>query len=114
MPDTSFALLDNALRHAPEGSVIEVNLRARQESRRRTAAIEVRDKGPGFPPEFLPHAFERFRRADPGRARKQGGAGLGLALVASIAHAHGGKAEAGNHPEGGARVSIELPLRPPA
>jgi len=74
--------------------------------------IEVRDHGPGFPAEFLPHVFERFRRADPARDRVDGGTGLGLAIVASIAAAHGGCAVADNHPAGGARVRIELPFSP--
>jgi two-component system, OmpR family, sensor kinase len=73
-------------------------------------AVEVRDHGPGFPPEFLPRAFERFQRADPARSRTDGGAGLGLAVVASIARAHGGHADAGNHPGGGAWATIELPF----
>jgi signal transduction histidine kinase len=74
--------------------------------------IEVRDHGPGFPGEFLPYAFERFRRAGHARDRADGGTGLGLAIVASIAHAHGGRAVADNHPDGGARVRIELPVSP--
>ena len=74
--------------------------------------IEVRDHGPGFPDEFLPHVFERFRRAGQARDRADGGTGLGLAIVASIARAHGGQAVAGNHPDGGARVRIELPFVP--
>jgi two-component system, OmpR family, sensor kinase len=57
---------------------------------RRVLAIEVRDHGPGFSDGFLPHAFERFRRADPARDRADGGTGLGLAIVAAITHAHGG------------------------
>jgi signal transduction histidine kinase len=103
-------LIDNALRHAPEGSTVELNVRTATSQGEPVAVIEVSDRGPGFPPDFLPHAFERFRRADAGRARRQGGAGLGLALVASIAHAHGGRAGAENHSGGGARVWVELPL----
>ena len=64
------------------------------------------DAGPGFPPDFLPHAFERFRRVD--TARAEGGSGLGLAIVDAIAQAHGGRAAARNAPEGGADVWIEL------
>ena len=71
-------LLGNALRFAPAGSVIVVAARASGAD----LDIEVRDDGPGFPAEFLPHAFERFRRPDAGRARDDGGAGLGLAIVA--------------------------------
>jgi two-component system OmpR family sensor kinase len=69
--------------------------------------LHVSDSGPGFPPEFLPHAFERFRRAD--AARSDGGTGLGLAIVDAIATAHGGRARAANALEGGADVWIELP-----
>lgn len=98
-------LLDNAIRHAPLGSRIDVSVRQKE----LMAVIEVRDQGPGFPPEFLPHAFERFRRADTGRARSGGGVGLGLAIVASIARAHGGQAYAENLPIRGTRVRINLP-----
>jgi two-component system OmpR family sensor kinase len=106
-------LIDNALRHAPPGSTVEVTGRcaaaASDGGGRRVVAVEVRDHGPGFPREFLPRVFERFQRADPARGRADGGAGLGLAIVATIAHAHHGKVAAGNHPGGGARVRIELP-----
>jgi two-component system OmpR family sensor kinase len=107
-------LLSNAIRHAPTGTSIEVGVHAAAEQPAPTAVIEVRDHGPGFPPGFLPHAFQRFARADPGRARAGGGTGLGLAIVASIASVHGGRAHAGNDPGGGARVRIEVPLIPPA
>jgi len=74
--------------------------------------IEVRDHGPGFPPSFLPHAFERFARPDQGRAREAGGAGLGLSIARAIAQAHGGRATARNHADGGAVVRLELPSTP--
>ena len=67
------------------------------------------DAGPGFPAGFLPHAFERFSRPDDGRARADGGAGLGLAIVDAIARAHGGTATASNRPGGGAIVQLLLP-----
>ena len=72
----------------------------------RAVELHVSDAGPGFPPEFLPHAFERFRRAD--TARSHGGTGLGLAIVKAIADAHGGSATARNANGGGADVWIEL------
>jgi signal transduction histidine kinase len=71
--------------------------------------IAVRDRGAGFPPEFLPHAFERFRRADAARARDDGGSGLGLAIVRTVARSHGGDAEARNRGGGGAEVVLRLP-----
>jgi signal transduction histidine kinase len=67
--------------------------------------IHVSDEGPGFPPDFLPHAFERFRQADSGRSGA--GTGLGLAIVKAIAQAHGGRAGARNT-GGGADVWIEI------
>jgi signal transduction histidine kinase len=101
-------LIDNALRFAPRGS--EVDLCA--EKAGQELVIEVRDRGPGFPPSYLPHAFERFARPDLGRARDAGGAGLGLAIVQAIAHAHGGRAVAGNRAGGGAAVRLEVPCLP--
>ena len=99
-------LTENALRYAPTGS--RVTVRARRD--RDQVVIEVVDDGPGFPPEFLPHAFERFRRADGARTREgEGGTGLGLAIVQVIALAHGGTVAAANQPEGGAVLTIRLP-----
>ena len=98
-------LVDNALRFAPRGSEVVISAGIA----RRSLVIEVRDSGPGFPPEFLPHAFERFRRPGQDRARSAGGAGLGLAIVQAIAIAHGGRAAAGNRREGGAMVRLEIP-----
>jgi signal transduction histidine kinase len=98
-------LLDNALRFAPGGSAIVLAARADGSD----LDIEVRDEGPGFPADFLPHAFERFRRPDSGRSRGDGGAGLGLAITAAIVAAHGGAATAGNRPDGGAVVRLHLP-----
>ena len=101
-------LIDNALRFAPRGTQVDLcAAMAGQE-----LVIEVRDRGPGFPPSFLPHAFERFARPDLGRARDAGGAGLGLSIVQAIAHAHGGRAVAGNRDGGGAVVRLEIPCPP--
>ncbi len=97
-------LVDNALRYGgwrieigavENGSMIE---------------LHVRDDGPGFPPDLIETAFERFTRADSARGR--GGAGLGLAIVAVIASAHGGTAGARNRPESGAEVWLALPAMP--
>jgi len=101
-------LVDNALRFAPAGTAIQLRVRAGGRDGR-DLEIEVADRGPGFPADFLPHAFERFRRPDTGRARSDGGAGLGLAIVSAIAQAHGGRAVARNQPDGGAAVALQLP-----
>jgi two-component system OmpR family sensor kinase len=101
-------LLDNAVRYAPSGSRVELSA-ARDANR---IVITVRDYGPGFPVDFLPHAFERFRRADTSRTHEDGddtGAGLGLAIVRAVALAHGGDARARNATEGGAEVVLDLP-----
>jgi signal transduction histidine kinase len=74
--------------------------------------IAVLDRGPGFSVDFLPHAFERFRRGDSARTRdgEEGGSGLGLAIVRSIARDHGGDADATNRVDGpGARVGLHWP-----
>jgi heavy metal sensor kinase len=95
-------LLDNALRHGAG----PIQLSARREGAR--VQLHVCDVGDGFPADFLPHAFERFSRAD--AARTAGGTGLGLAIVEAIAAAHGGSVGAANLRGGGADVWIELPI----
>ena len=102
-------LLDNALRVAPDGSDVSVTAHEVHG----LLIISVADEGPGFPPEFLARAFEPFARPDGGRARAVGSAGLGLAIVAAIAQAHGGHASAENRPGGGAVVRLDLPLPAP-
>jgi signal transduction histidine kinase len=103
-------LIDNAARYAPTGTTVEVTATSSVSG---MVSIAVADRGPGFPPDFLLHAFKRFRRADTDRNRDHGGTGLGLSIVSAIAHAHGGRALAGNQPSGGAVVTIELPSTGP-
>lgn len=107
-------LVSNALRVSPPGGTVTLAVRAQPGS----ITVTVRDDGPGFPPEFLPVAFERFRRADTARTRGGGpthesGSGLGLAIVRSIAVAHGGGATARNRAQGGAAVTLTLPTHGP-
>ncbi len=72
----------------------------------------MRDDGPGFPTDYLPHAFDRFSRPDQERSRtgSPAGTGLGLAVVKSLTTLMGGEATASNHPRGGAVVQIDIPL----
>jgi two-component system, OmpR family, sensor kinase len=97
-------LFDNALRFAPSRSAIEVTLRPEGGA----AVLEVADKGPGFPPGFLPVAFERFSRPEDHRDEHQG-SGLGLAIVKTLVEAHGGQVMAANRPGGGALIRVVLP-----
>ena len=92
-------LVDNALRHGAG----TVRLQALAEDG--LVVLAVSDEGGGFAPGFLPHAFERFARAD--TARTGGGVGLGLAIVDAIARAHGGRATATNRD--GAMVTMVIP-----
>lgn len=99
-------LVDNAIRFAPAGTAVDVSVTCSGDQ----ARLQVGDRGPGFPADFLPHAFERFRRPGSDRSRDHGGAGLGLSIVQALALAHHGRAEAANRPGGGAVVTVVLPL----
>jgi two-component system OmpR family sensor kinase len=105
-------LLQNAYRHTPPDTPVHV----RVEETGNEAIIEVRDEGPGIPPDIAAHVFERFYRSDPSRVRGKdgGGAGLGLAIVAAIAEAHGGRAEVDTAPGRGATFRVRLPRTIPA
>jgi len=98
-------LIRNALVHTPAGTPIEVSA-ARADGEVR---LEVRDHGPGLPTDNPSELFERFWRAEGGRERGRGGAGLGLAIVAAIVDAHGGRVEARNADGGGASFVVRLP-----
>ena len=100
-------LVANAARHTPAGTPIEVAVGA--EGNR--AILEVRDHGPGLPPEHAAKIFERFYRIDASRARSQGGGtGLGLSIVTAVVTAHGGRVGVAPTPGGGATFRVELPL----
>lgn len=103
-------LVSNAL-CAVDGTGGSVELSARRVGD--AVQIAVVDDGPGFPDEFVGRAFERFSRAEASRYRAAGGrfagAGLGLAIVASVAAAHGGSVRAETADGGGARVVLSLP-----
>jgi len=96
-------LLENARRHAAGEVTLRLSLSDGH------AQIRVCDQGPGVPPELRERIFEPFYRL-PGATERDGGVGLGLALVKSIAQRHGGRAFCESRPEGGACFVIELPL----
>ncbi len=98
-------LLGNALVHTPAGTPIEVEVVGDAAM----VTISVRDHGAGLPGDAAEQLFERFWRAEGGRERGNAGAGLGLAIVAGVVHAHNGDIKAENAPGGGAVFTVRLP-----
>jgi two-component system phosphate regulon sensor histidine kinase PhoR len=99
-------LLENALRHTPDGGHIHVAGRRDEEGR---AVVEVSDDGEGIPSRALPRIFERFYRADTSRARDMGGTGLGLAIVRHLVDAMGGEVEAESELGRGTTIRFTIP-----
>jgi two-component system sensor histidine kinase BaeS len=95
-------VLDNAIRHAPEGTDVTVAV-----SNGDGATVSVTDDGPGFPADFVDRAFGDFERADPARSREAGGAGLGLAIARGLVAAMDGEIWA--EPGPGGRVAFRVP-----
>jgi len=100
-------ILDNALRHTPEGG--EVLLAAREVDN--MVELSVQDSGPGLNTEDVDRIFERLYRADPSRYREDGGSGLGLAIAKSIVQAHGGQILAESEAGKGLKIKIRLPKK---
>ncbi|QEV19390.1 sensor histidine kinase [Streptomyces alboniger] len=97
-------LVGNALRHgAPPVSLKVVAAGER-------VTVEVADRGPGLPPEVLPHVFDRFYKADSARARSEG-SGLGTAIALENARLHGGSIDVANRAGGGAVFTLRMPWR---
>jgi heavy metal sensor kinase len=96
-------LLDNAIRHSPDGGRVRLSITGTGLE----ARITVADDGPGITSDARARVFERFSRQDP--ARPRGGAGLGLAICREIVQAHGGSIWIDDHPPPGATVHISLP-----
>lgn len=106
-------LLDNALRHhqpSDAGQRVRLSLAVAQEAtQNRSVNIQVRDFGPGVPPDALARLAEPFYRPDAARERGTGGVGLGLYLCKLVAQAHGGTIRFRNA-EPGLEVTVSLPL----
>jgi two-component system, OmpR family, sensor kinase len=101
-------LLDNAARHTPPGSTIELRLHDDGGE----AVLEVGDNGPGIPAGVRTQIFDRFVRAEgPADTAVSGGSGLGLAIVRAVANSHNGTVAAMEAPGGGALFRIRLPLQ---
>jgi two-component system, OmpR family, sensor kinase len=98
-------LVGNALQHTPSGSPVTVTVTSEPGSVRLTVA----DRGPGMTQEQASRVFERFYRIDDARTRASGGAGLGLAIAASLAAAHDGELTVDTRPGRGAAFQLRLP-----
>jgi signal transduction histidine kinase len=99
-------LLSNARRHTPDDGRITIVGRLENGF----IAIDVADTGSGLEAAHVPHVFDRFYRADPSRSRTTGGAGLGLAIVRQLVHAHGGTVDAWSAGPGrGSTFTVRLP-----
>ena len=97
-------LVGNALVHTPDGTAVAVRVHNGDGS----SVVEVHDDGPGMPSDVAARAFERFSRADAARSRNGGGAGLGLAIVQAIVHAHEGEVRMISAPGAGTTVTVEF------
>ncbi|MDQ1911967.1 ATP-binding protein [Paenibacillus sp. GD4] len=99
-------LFHNAVQHtSPESGSIEISVRDHEN----LVELSVQDNGPGIAEEHLPHLFDRFYRIDTSRARRSGGAGLGLAITKSIAELHGGEIQVESIPGTGTAFRLLLP-----
>lgn len=99
-------LIENAIRYSPEDTRVQVSLDQLGDQ----ARLEVRDQGPGIPPEDLDRIFERFYRVDPARSRQTGGTGLGLSIVRHILAQHGGQVLVESQLGAGSCFTLLLPL----
>ncbi|MBI5610652.1 MAG: HAMP domain-containing histidine kinase [Deltaproteobacteria bacterium] len=98
-------LLSNALKFTPPGGHVWVELRRHGDG----VQVQVRDDGPGFPPELAGKLFDRFYQVDMGGTRRHGGAGIGLALARHIVELHGGTIGARGDIDKGAEFTVYLP-----
>jgi len=99
-------LIDNAIKFTRPGGHVGINVSTNGAD----AIFEVADEGIGIPPEAVPHIFERFYRADPSRANRADGAGLGLSLVKWAVDQHHGTIHVESVPENGTRFVVKIPL----
>jgi len=101
-------LLTNAIKFTPAGGAVSVRVQAAEGQ----VVVTVEDTGPGIPPAFLPHVFERFRQAAGEVNRGKGGLGLGMAIARKVVELHEGTITAANREPGpGAVFTVRLPIK---
>ena len=99
-------VIDNAIRHSPDGHVVRVRTTATSD----VVIVTVLDDGPGIPEDLCERVFDRFFRIDAARTPSgRAGGGIGLSITREIAIAHGGRVWVEARPNGGCEVSISLP-----
>ena len=101
-------ILDNALRHTPDGGRIILSAKDANDQ----VELAIEDSGPGLKAEDIERIFDRFYRTDSSRQREDGGSGLGLAIARSIVQAHGGQLLAESETGKGLKVIVRLPKNP--
>jgi heavy metal sensor kinase len=101
-------IIHNAVKYSPEGGTIAVNVHKDGAGR---VVVEVKDSGPGIPPEHAAKVFDRFYRVDKARTRSEGGAGLGLSIAKWAVQAHGGNIAIDSAPGGGCTFKVSLPVK---
>jgi signal transduction histidine kinase len=101
-------LVQNAIQHSPQSGRIRIEVRPEFDHDQPGVRCSVRDSGPGFDASDLEKVFEPFF------THRRGGTGLGLSIVQRIVEQHAGRVLAGNHPAGGAIVTVWLPSNPGA
>jgi signal transduction histidine kinase len=102
-------LVSNAILYTAPGTSIDVVVGGADNE----VFLEVRDRGPGIPPDRRGEIFERFVRLGDARERNPEGSGLGLAIVDQVVKSHGGRVEVGDHEGGGAVFRLALPAAQP-
>jgi signal transduction histidine kinase len=99
-------ILDNAIRHTPEGSQIFFQVKPVEDR----VQFSIQDSGPGIAAEELENVFRRFYRTDSARTRDREGSGLGLAITRSVIEQHGGTIWAESPAGEGLKINFELPV----
>ena len=103
-------LLENAVRHTPEGGTIRLALDTAEQD----IVVQISDTGPGIPSQEIPHIFNRFYKLDKSRQDLSGHSGLGLAITKRIIELHGKSIQVASAPDSGTSFTFQLPTEAPS